>query len=81
MHSQTINGGLRQLVLERKAALAVLFIRFLSFFSFGAAGLQGTALSRAGVVVWVDQRMNVVIHSTQCMLQSGVELLQPFLVR
>ena len=57
--------GLRQLVLERKAALTVLSIAFLPFLAFGAAGLQRAALSRAGVVLWVHQRMNVVIHPTE----------------
>ena len=72
---------IRQLVLETKAALAVLSIAFLPFLAFGAAGLQRAALSRAGVVVWVDQRVNVVIHPRERMLQSSAILLQPFLGR
>ena len=56
---------LRQFVLERKAALAVLSIAFLPFLAFGAAGLQRAALTRPGVVLRIHQRMNVVIHSTE----------------
>ena len=56
---------LRELVLERKAALAVLPIGFLPFLAFGAAGLQRPALTRGGVILRIHQRMNVVIHPTE----------------
>ena len=56
---------LREFVLEREAALAVLPIVFLPSLAFGAAGLQRLALTRRGVIFRIHQRMNVVIQPTE----------------
>ena len=72
---------LRHLAVKREAALAELPIAFLPLLALRAAGLQGPPITRCRVVLGVDQRVNVVVHPREGMLQSRVVLLQPLLRR
>ena len=68
---------LGHLALEGKAALAELPIAFPPLLAFRTAGLQRPSLARGRIVPRIDQRMNMVVHPRERMLQPSVILLQP----
>ena len=72
---------LGHLALEGETALAELPIDFLPLLSFRTAGLQRPSLARGGIVLGIDQRMNMVVHPRERMLQPSVMLLQPLFTR
>ena len=74
-------GGVRELVLEREATFASLRIVFLTLSGFWAARLQRSPLSRVDVVLWINQRVDMMVHACECMLQPGTVLTQPFFCR
>ena len=72
---------LGHLAVKREAALAELPIAYLALLALRTAGLQGPSLGHGGIVLMVDQRVNVVVNPRERMLQCSVRLSQPFLSR
>jgi len=68
-----------QLVAQGKPTFAELTIALLSFLAFGTAGLQRPSLPRSGIVIRIDQRVNVMVHVRKRMLQPILVLPQPLL--
>ena len=70
-----------ELVLQRETALAELRVALLPFVSFRSAGLQRPPLACIRVVLGVDQRVDVVVHPRERVLQPVVVLEQPLCAR